>query len=109
MSVWKGSRNTLICNNKLNVRLGAKFIVIDAGAAGTMFEPFDIASDMMEVYTFEPRTGSVEEREAKTFNVPGGIWSNSTTVDLHVAAEPTTSSVYPPNRSLLKHFPDKTG
>jgi len=41
--------------------------------------------------------------------VDGGLWSNDGTQMLHIANEPSTSSIYPPDLNFLSQFDPKYG
>ena len=95
--------------------------VIDIGASGQLVEPWasirDRAPDAINIVGFEP-----EEKECARLNrsaaridggtqsfLPYALWDRRCEVTLHVAEDPSTSSVHPPNWVLLDEFADKHG
>ncbi len=82
-------------------------VVVDGGARGRLFEPFDRLRSPLRVVAFEPDPeASVGEGVQR---IPLALWSERTTVDLHLAARPGTSSVLPPDLEFLADFPDRVG
>ncbi|QLC24189.1 hypothetical protein HFP57_03530 [Parasphingopyxis algicola] len=101
------SRN-LFSDPELALFSEKKFNVVDGGAAGEMFAPFDATPEDICVYSFEPRA-TESERDHMHKPMGGGIWSEQTRKALHVAKVPETSSIYPPNIPLLQYFEDRYG
>ncbi|MGR3433964.1 MAG: FkbM family methyltransferase [Shimia sp.] len=96
---------------------GAPLIVVDGGAAGRLSEPFASVADVVRAYRFEPRgTDAVEiaagaddpSRPGEAY-VEGGLWSGPGTRRLHVARDPSTSSIYPPDLDYLERFDPRIG
>lgn len=88
-----------------------QIVVIDGGAANDVFEPFDkVSFKNTTMVLFEPNKDAVcYEGPFKTIQVPLALWKDSNGIELHVAKEPTTSSVYAPNTDLLQKFPNRIG
>ena len=96
MTVWRTSKHTILCNKYLSEKFDLGLTVLDGGAAGKIFEPFDKVRASLDVILFETRESSIAERQHKTHQIPGGIWSECATIELHIANDPSTSSIYPP-------------
>lgn len=86
----------------------APFIVVDGGAAGELFQPFDAVAEHCLIYTFEPR-GEDNIVYEKWKNIDAGLWSERCKKELHLAVRPGTSSIYPPDLDYLRRFPDRVG
>lgn len=109
MTVWKASKHTLLNNNEQARKFDLSLTVLDGGAAGKMFEPFDKVQTDLKVILFEPRTSSISKRDHVVQHIPGGIWNEREVRKLHVAHDPSTSSIYPPNLDFVKTFSPKIG
>ena len=109
MTVWRTSKHTILCNKYLSEKFDLGLTVLDGGAAGKIFEPFDKVRASLDVILFETRESSIAERQHKTHQIPGGIWSECATIELHIANDPSTSSIYPPNLDFVKKFSPKIG
>ncbi|GGA40967.1 FkbM family methyltransferase [Pelagibacterium lentulum] len=108
MGYWK-SNSPLIWTDFAPEIFGAnRFHIVDGGAAGLLFEPFDAVSDICSVYTFEPRGSETIEYRAKV-NIDAGLWSEPDRRSLHVAEGAKASSIYPPNMPYLERFPARFG
>jgi len=88
------------------------FTIIDGGARGELFAPFDKIDYQLDVFTFEPdinaQTCSTTSNINAT-NLSYALWNSSGTIKLHLAKNRSTSSVYAPNENYLKYFPDHIG
>lgn len=87
-------------------------VLADAGARGELHEPWvNLNEDVLYVIGFEPdenecnRLNSLQSRNK--LYVPNALWSFEGRVNLHLASEPSTSSVYPPNFELIKKYEEK--
>jgi len=80
-----------------------KIIIVDGGAAGELFEPFNTLGRFVEAYRFEPR-GEEAVTLANTHYIHSGLWSESGVMKLHLAKEPERSSICPPNKDYLATF-----
>ena len=87
----------------------SKLILIDGGAAGNLSEPFDISKQALLSIRFEPRGEQEVSMSKEQIYINGGLWIKDDEKKLHIAQEPTTSSIYPPNIKFLKTFNDKNG
>jgi FkbM family methyltransferase len=91
---------------------GAPFWVVDGGARGELFDPFDQVAQGIAVIAFEPDSEarpSVGRDGRQTVWVSKALWKESATIDIHLAASRATSSVYPPDMERLRLFPPKHG
>lgn len=82
-------------------------VYVDAGARGGLQGTWaEVDDDRLRVVAFEADPDGIRELQGRSnFDVIGAaLWSDPGTVDIHLAAIPTTSSVYPPNWSLLERF-----
>ena len=84
---------------------GKPLIVIDAGARGNLFEPFDkIDNDMIKVIMFEPdNSAKVELKENRIF-FNKGVWDKKTQKILYLSRKGSISSIYPPDEKKLNGF-----
>lgn len=108
MGYWKSNPPWIWIDEGLALFKANEFRIIDGGAAGELFEPFDAVSEFCEVVTFEPRGANAVEYRARV-NINAGLWSEPSCLVLHVASDPSTSSIYPPNLSYLERFPARFG
>ena len=95
--------------NTFNKLQKEKFVLIDGGAAGNLSSPFDIARSVIKAVRFEPRGDDEVELSSNDIYIDGGIWSEDKEGLLHVAEDPTTSSICPPNIEFLSQFNDLNG
>lgn len=86
-----------------------KFILVDGGAAGKVSEPFDIAKSVVLAVRFEPRGEGELVQSSQEIYIDGGLWSEDGVGNLHLAKDPATSSIFPPNIDFLQQFSDKNG
>jgi FkbM family methyltransferase len=77
-----------------------RFNVIDGGSRNELFEPLDAVRDHWNIYAFDADEGA-PNYSGEINRLPYGLWSETKTVQLHLAVEPSTSSVYPPNLELF--------
>jgi hypothetical protein len=109
MGYWKKKTKPLV-NDKVVTSVMKPLVVVDGGAANSVFEPLDVVERAV-VYLFDPNPVlNMYARDG--FDIrkhPAGLWSCDETVTLHIAEKPSTSSVYPPHSELLKRFPDSIG
>lgn len=108
MGYWKNSFPLVWTDAELAIFGTEDFHIVDGGAAGELFEPFDTVSDHCRVYTFEPRGTETIEYQARV-NIGAGLWKEPDRRILHVAEGPKASSIYPPNLPYLQRFPRKFG
>jgi len=104
--VEKYLANSILFNEHFN----SKIVAVDGGARGEVFEPFDrLNKDIAHVYRFEPdQDANIDVEENQTI-FKKAIWKESREIDIHIAKNPTASSVYPPNQDLLLRFKDDIG
>ncbi|MCB9768106.1 MAG: FkbM family methyltransferase [Candidatus Omnitrophica bacterium] len=91
---------------------GRALTLIDGGARGELFDPFSAVACPLEVVAFDPDVdapkGTQKERVRRHF-INKALWKETGTVKVHIAHQPATSSVYPPDLELLRTFPDHVG
>lgn len=87
-------------------------VLADAGARGELHEPWaGLNENVIYVIGFEPdenecnRLNSLQSRNR--LYVPNALWSFEGRVNLHLASEPSTSSVHPPNFELIQKYNEK--
>lgn len=83
--------------------------VIDGGARGSVFAPFDkINPSALQLIRFDadPNAKIIGQND---IIIKKALWDKDEPITLHVAKEPSTSSVFPPNESLLEQFPARIG
>lgn len=77
-----------------------RFNVVDGGSRGALFEPLDAVKDYWTSYAFDADVDA-PNYSGHMKRMPYGLWSETKTVQLHLAVEPSTSSVYPPDLELF--------
>jgi FkbM family methyltransferase len=87
----------------------APIVLVDVGARGGLGEPWrSLPHGLLRVVAFEP-----DPEEAARLNrsapagveyVPAALWDSETTIELHVADVPSTSSVHPPDEERLRRY-----
>jgi FkbM family methyltransferase len=87
-----------------------RFTILDGGAANELFDPFAALDHHIQIVAFEPNPEArrYTARVPVTF-VEHALWHREEPITLHVAQEPSTSSIYPPNTRLLRMFNDRIG
>lgn len=97
----------LLINSKfiLNSLKQDKIILVDAGARGTLFEPFNkVNSNILKVILFEPdNTAKVEVSNNKIY-FNKGIWCEKVRKTLFLSKKGSNSSIYEPDKNQLKGF-----
>jgi len=87
-----------------------RVIVVDGGSRGELFNPFDrVSNEHMVVLRFEPDPHATIVKSSTEVIFNKGLWNEEATIQLHLANNPATSSVYPPNKELLECFVDRIG
>ena len=111
MSNWDQNSETLATFLKecQAIQNNYKFILIDGGAAGKISEPFDVAAKLLQIVRFEPRGEKEVSKSDNCIYVDGGLWENDGYQVLHIANNPTTSSICPPDLNFLAQFDPKYG
>ncbi len=86
-------------------------LVLDGGSRGSLFEPFSAIRQGIDILAFDPDPNEAQYDISKgtVQFVNSALWDSAGQVDVHLAHDPSTSSVYPPNERLLKCFPDYIG
>ncbi len=80
-----------------------KIVVVDGGARGELFRPFNLVNKkIIKVLRFEPDSDATftQNVDADELIIPKALWSKSGKIDINIAVEPSTSSVYPFNIAL---------
>lgn len=89
---------------------GQPLVVVDGGSRGKIFAPLDrVPADRLLVARFEPEPGAAMEVRSTDVTFRVGLWRDESEQILHVAQEPSTSSIYPPDERLLRQFDDRIG
>ena len=91
---------------------GSPLTLIDGGSRGELFDPFDVVEAPLEVVAFEPDADAPRKIPKKNVNIHyinKALWKESGRIHVHLAVQPTTSSVYPPDLDLLGTFSDHIG
>lgn len=76
------------------------FSAIDGGSRKELFEPLNAVQDYWKIYAFDADEGAADYN-GNVERLPYGLWSESKNLDLHLADDPTTSSIYPPDLELF--------
>jgi len=96
----------------LDLTGGAPLTLIDGGSRGGLFDPFNVVAAPLEVVAFDPDveapTGNPKENVTVRY-VKKALWKDSRKLSVHIAVQPATSSVYPPDLDLLGKFSDRIG
>lgn len=109
LGYWKKSTRPLI-NAPFLEDLFDGLVIIDGGAANEIFEPANSIERGAKIYCFEPNSEAPSYKSSVPVRKLGSaLWNKRQELMLHIAAEPSTSSVYPPNKEILEMFPDKIG
>jgi FkbM family methyltransferase len=90
---------------------GDPLVYIDAGARGGLEGPWaEIKDERLHVVAFEPDPSASAEladpNNSQREIVSKALWSQSGSVQMHLAEVPGTSSIHPPNWKLLDRYPD---
>jgi FkbM family methyltransferase len=89
---------------------GQPLVVVDGGSRGQVFAPLNrVPAERLLVARYEPEPGAPLEIRTTDVTFRQGLWREATTLKLHVAKEPSTSSVYPPDERVLRQFQDYIG
>lgn len=104
-------KNFLINNDAFKDLLSdSPIIIIDGGARDELFEPFNLVEkSRIKVVKFEADVDAFVEKNENVVIYHKALWKDESPIQLHIANEPSTSSVYPPNMELLKQFDDEFG
>ncbi|MEP1034889.1 FkbM family methyltransferase [Ekhidna sp.] len=88
-------------------------VIVDGGARGELFPPLRGVKTPMNILAFDPDDHasiiSNEDAYITIFKFNKGLWNNEVRIKVHIAKDPSTSSVYPPNIDLIKSFEDAYG
>ena len=89
---------------------GHPLVVVDGGSRGELFAPLNqVPAERLRVARYEPDPNADARVRPGDLSFGQGLWSAPATLQLHVAQEPSTSSVYPPDERLLRQFVDRIG
>jgi FkbM family methyltransferase len=87
-----------------------RVVVVDGGSRGALFAPFDqVSGNLLQVLRFEPDPQAEINKSDDEVIFNKGLWKEEAMVNLNLAKNPSTSSVYPPNKALLERFDDRVG
>ena len=82
-----------------------KIVIVDGGARGEIFSPFDrVDTEVWHAYRFEPDPGAEIISSSQSTVIPKALWKQEATIPIHIAKSPSSSSVYPFNRSLQEEI-----
>lgn len=85
-------------------------VVVDGGARGTLFAPLDrVPPARLLVARFDPDPDAPLPERPGEVTFRAGLWRDESVQTLHLARDPSTSSIYPPDRALLEQFVDRIG
>jgi len=88
---------------------GTAIKVIDGGARGDIFEPFNkVDNSILQMTRFDPDPDAVITGKSDVL-IRKALWSTEEEIILYLARNPSTSSVFPPNKKILEQFPDSRG
>lgn len=89
---------------------GSKIVVLDGGARGSIFSPFDqIDPELLCVVKVEPDPSAPVTNSQQEVVLNKAIWNKEETISIHIANEPSVSSVYPPDLGFAARFIDIIG
>ena len=93
-----------------DVMENSKIVILDGGARGSLFSPFDsVAPSLLQIIKAEPDASADVSRADNEIVLNKAIWNCETTIPIHIANEPSVSSVYPPNLEFADRFTDIIG
>lgn len=99
---------SLIDSDRFQQALGRRLRIVDGGARGHLEPPLDrISPEHRTVARFEPDAAA--DVTAGDQVIRKALWSHAETLTLHVTAEPSCSSIYPPDMTLVERFIDPVG
>ncbi len=83
-----------------------KIVVIDGGARGELFAPFNFVNrEIIQVMRFEPDVDAeVVDSTSNDLVFRKALWNSRGQIDINIAIQGSTSSVYPFNVELQKHI-----
>lgn len=85
-----------------------KIVIVDAGARGSLFKPFDkVKSNLLKVILFEPDKSAEVKIDKNKIYFNKGIWHEKDRKKLHITKKGGNSSVYPPDKFRLESFKGK--
>lgn len=106
------SANQFLLDTDRYARLAAGDLlsIIDGGARGELFEPFkSIDPHQLFVVALDPAPDAAPQSTPNGAVIHAALWNRPGTVELHVAAEPSTSSLFRPDEAILERFEDIYG
>lgn len=85
--------------------------ILDGGARGGLVEPFrSVDPSLLFVIAFEPDPDApLPAADDATAIFRAALWSHAEPLKIHVAVDPSTSSVFPADAQVLKDFDDAHG
>jgi FkbM family methyltransferase len=82
-----------------------RLIVIDGGARGTVFNPMNfINKAVIQVIRFEPDADATIVNNSDDIVISKALWNKSQAIDVNIAIESSSSSVYPFNSKLQQYI-----
>lgn len=106
--MYRAFRPVYLDSDHFRANVSKSPLVLDGGSKGSLFEPFSAVTKGIDVLAFDPDPNDVQYNVAngKVRFLNRALWSAPGMIDVHLAVDRSTSSVYPPNEQLLRQFPD---
>ena len=96
---WVGNTDLEIRSSDLEVA-GGNLVIIDGGAAGEIFTPFNEYNSLCDIIRFEPRGNKYINKVENETSLPWALWSKRQKLDLKITKQNTCSSVFEPNNEI---------
>lgn len=94
----------------LELSNNSKIVILDGGGRGALFAPFDkVQRDRLLVLRVEPDNGAEVKQTENEIIFQKAIWNKKEKIQIYIANEPSTSSIYPPNLKFAGRFVDAIG
>lgn len=101
------AKNNLLLNqdNIIKILSDDKIVLVDGGARGELFKPFNLVNPAI-VFSlrFDPDPDCEIIKSDNHLVISKALWKDNSTIQLHVAKEPSASSIFPPNNQILKQI-----
>ena len=99
-------KSYLLNNDKIVELLSDnKLVVIDGGARGEVFKPMNlIHKSIIQVIRFEPDAGANIVNNGDDIIISKALWNQQQSINVNIAIEPSSSSVYPFNEALQAYI-----
>jgi FkbM family methyltransferase len=99
-------KNYLLNNDRIVELLSDnKLVIIDGGARGEIFKPMSLINkSIIQVIRFEPDADASIVNNGNDIIISKALWNQQQSIDINIAKEPSTSSVYPFNEALQRYI-----